>query len=46
VTDFYAQKVKGVPHAWIIVGNKRTLDMNRLARYGRIIELKKADIYR
>jgi predicted Zn-dependent peptidase len=46
VTDFYAQKVKGVPHAWIIVGNKRTLDKNRLARYGRIIELKKADIYR
>ena len=46
VTDFYTQKVKGVPHAWIIVGNKRTLDMKRLAQYGRIIELKKKDIYR
>jgi predicted Zn-dependent peptidase len=46
VKAFYTDNVKKTPRAIIIVGNKKSLDMQKLARYGRIVELKKADIYK
>lgn len=46
VKAFYTDNVKKMPRAVIIVGNKKSLDMQKLARYGRIVELKKADIYK
>lgn len=45
VTTFYQQTVKPQPRVTIIVGNKRTLNLTRLAKLGRIVELKAADIY-
>ncbi len=46
VKTFYDNNVKSIPRAVIIVGNKKTLDMHRLAQYGKIMELKKEDIYK
>ena len=31
---------------WIVIGDKKTTDLQQLARYGKVVELKKADIYR
>lgn len=46
LSKFYSQNIRNHPHALIIVGNKKNLDMNRLSRLGKIVELKKADIYK
>ena len=45
VTTFYEQHIAHNPRAIMIVGNKKTLDMSILSNYGRIVELKPADIY-
>ena len=31
---------------WIVIGDKKTTDLQQLARYGKVVELKKADVYR
>jgi hypothetical protein len=46
VTSFYQEYVKSAPRAIIIVGNKKSLDIQKLARYGHIVELTKQDIYK
>lgn len=46
VTSFYQEYVKSAPRAIIIVGNKKSLDMQKLTQYGRVVELKKQDIYK
>jgi predicted Zn-dependent peptidase len=46
VESFYHKYIQHQPKSIIIVGNKRKLDMKKLASYGKIVELKKADIYR
>ena len=46
VKDFYTHNIQHRPKAFIIVGNKKYLDMNKLAKLGRIVKLKKKDIYR
>jgi len=43
---FYEQHIQHQPRVVFIIGNKRQLDLQQLARYGQIIELKKADILR
>lgn len=45
IASFYKQNVQGRPRAIVIVGNKKTLDMARLAKMGRVVELRKADVY-
>ena len=46
MVDFYRQNVQQKPRAFFIIGNKKQLDMQQLAKYGRIVELKKDDIMR
>ena len=43
---FYQQQIRSRPHAIFIVGNKKMLDMQRLGKLGKIVILKKADIYK
>jgi predicted Zn-dependent peptidase len=47
VKQFYQQHVaKNGNRVWIIIGDKKLTDMKALARYGKVVELKKEDIYR
>ena len=31
---------------WIIIGDKKLTDLKALARYGKVVELKKEDVYK
>ena len=44
--DFYRQNIQQQPHIIFIVGNKKHLDMQALSKYGKLVELKKADVLR
>lgn len=44
--QFYRNNIQGSTSAIIIVGNKKMLDMKKLEKMGRIIELKQADVFR
>lgn len=46
VEDYYRKNVREAPRVTIVVGDKKSLDMQKLRTYGRIVELKKKDIYR
>lgn len=43
---FYRENIQPRPRAFFIVGNKKTLDRQRLGKLGKIVELKKEDIFR
>lgn len=45
VDAFYDENIKSRPFSIIIVGNKKMLDMKKLAKMGRVVELKKGDIF-
>ena len=47
IVTFYQQHIaKNQNRVWVIIGDKKLTDLKALARYGKIIELKKEDIYR
>lgn len=46
VGNFYRAQVKGRPVVYVIVGNEKAIDMNRLATFGTIVRVKEKDIYR
>ena len=46
IVSYYKDHIQNRPRAIIIVGNKKKLPMEQLAKYGNIVELKKRDIYR
>ena len=46
IVSYYKDNIQNRPRAIIIVGNKKKLPMEQLAKYGNIVELKKRDIYR
>ena len=47
VVTFHQQYVAGNQHrVWMVIGDKKLTDMKALARFGKIVELKKADVYR
>ena len=46
IMDFYERHVQGGQLVYAIVGNSKKMDLNRLARFGEIIKVKKKDIYR
>lgn len=46
IEDYFKTNIKDRPKVLMIVGNKKKLPMELLGKYGRIIELKKSDIYR
>lgn len=43
---FYRENIQSRPRAIYIVGNKKMLDMQRLGKLGKIVILKKADLYK
>ena len=45
IQKYFEEHVKGKPRVTIVVGNKKTMDMNELAKYGKIVELKKEDLW-
>ena len=47
VVQFHRQHVAANQNrVWIIIGDKKLTDLKALARYGKVVELKKADVYR
>ena len=43
---FYRENIQSRPRAIFIVGNKKMLDMKRLEKLGKIVILKKTDLYK
>jgi len=46
VASYYRKNVKNAPRITLIIGDKKKLNMQEIGKYGRIMELKKEDIYR
>ena len=46
LVQFYDRQLKGHPAIYAVVGNKRKIDMEKLAAFGEIIYLKEKDFYR
>lgn len=47
IVQFHRQHVAGNKNrVWVVIGDKKLTDMKALARYGKIVELKKEDVYR
>ena len=46
IMDFYERHIQNGQLVYAIVGNSKQMDLNRLARFGEIIKVKKNDIYR
>ncbi|MDR2118748.1 MAG: insulinase family protein [Tannerellaceae bacterium] len=45
IVHFYEDNIKDRPIIYVIVGNSRKIDMNRLASFGKIIKVKKEELY-
>ena len=43
---FYQEQISGRPVVYVIAGNRKRIDMNKLAEYGTIIKVKKKGIYK
>ena len=47
VKQFHGQHIAANPNrAWIVIGDKKRTDMKALARFGKVVELKKEEIYK
>ena len=47
VADFHRQRVgANASRVWVVIGDKKTTDLQQLARFGKVVELKKEDVYR
>ena len=46
VISYYRDVVQPAPRSYFIIGNLKAIDRKALERYGRVVELKKEDIYR
>ena len=47
VVQFHQQRIAGNQNrVWIVIGDKKLTDMKALARFGKVVELKKEEIYR
>ena len=46
ISRFYREQISGRPVVYVIAGNRRHIDMKKLAKYGTIIKVKKKDIYK
>lgn len=46
ILSFYQSNIQGKPIVYVIVGNGKHIDMDKLAAYGTVIRLKKKDIYK
>jgi predicted Zn-dependent peptidase len=45
VVRFYDNNIKGRPVIYVIVGNSRKIDMNKLAGFGKLLRVKKEELY-
>jgi predicted Zn-dependent peptidase len=46
IVRFYRANVRGRTLVYVVVGNSRLMDMQRLATFGDIVRMKKSDFYR
>ena len=46
ISRFYREQFSGRPVVYVIAGNRKHIDMKKLAEYGTIIKVKKKDIYK
>ena len=46
ISRFYREQISGRPVVYVIAGNRKPIDMKKLAEYGTIIKVKKKDIYK
>lgn len=46
IMDFYKKNVQQQPRVIFIIGNKKLLNFEQLEKYGKVVEMKKADIMR
>lgn len=46
INNFYINEVKDKPMVYMIVGDKKQIDMKELAKYGKVIEIKEKSLYR
>ncbi len=45
INNFYINEVKDKPMVYMIVGDKKQIDMKELAKYGKVIEIKEKKLY-
>ncbi|MDR1259070.1 MAG: insulinase family protein [Tannerellaceae bacterium] len=45
IARFYEKNIKGRPIIYIIVGNSRKIDMEKLSEFGKVIKVKKEELY-
>ena len=46
ISRFYREQISGRPVVYVIAGNRKHIDMKKLAEYGTIIKVKKKVIYK
>ena len=46
VERYQQEQVSGNQRVWLVIGDRRLTDFQALSRYGKVVELKKEDIYR
>ncbi len=46
ISSFYRKNIKDRPIAYIVVGNKKRIDMKKLASWGTIVNVKTKEVYR
>ncbi len=46
ISRFYREQISGRPVVYVIAGNRKHIDIKKLAEYGTIIKVKKKDIYK
>lgn len=46
ISRFYREQISGRPVVYVIAGNRKHIDMKKLAEYGTIMKVKKKDIYK
>lgn len=46
ISRFYQEQISGRPVIYVITGNRKHIDMKKLAEYGTIIKVKKKGIYK
>ena len=45
ISRFYQEQICGRPVVYVIAGNRKRIDMKKLAEYGTIVKVKKKEIY-
>lgn len=46
IVHFYNEQVQGRPIVYVIVGNDKRMDVNKLSSFGTVVRMKMKDIYR